>query len=118
MSVAGRSDSAAAKRADQQMTTNTVTRPARRLSSALTAVLSQEHRLNGFAGDSVVGVTVHEGLKPVAAEAVETAARMDAADLASTRTIVETANPGRSDTWYAAEVVRMQEEGRAVAGDE
>ena len=116
MSVSGRSDSAAAKRADQQQTMNTVSGPARKLSAALSLALTQEERLNG--GTSQMTVTVHEGLKPVQSESVDTAAKMDAADLADNRTIVEKANPGRSDAEITTMLTNMEAEGRIVAADE
>ena len=120
MSISGRSDSAAAKRADQQMTMNTVESPGRRMSAALSAVFQQEARLNADTPEGVetVEITVHTGVKPVLVEAVETAARMDAADLGSTETIIRVAQPGRTDAYYREEQTRMAEEGRSVIADE
>ena len=109
--VGGRSDSASAKRADQQMTTQTVTGPARRLSTALNASYEQLAVLNGWSGfDSVV---VHEGLKASPADTAATVKLLADSGVASTRTLVALAHPNWGPTQVTAEVEALVAEGLA-----
>ena len=111
--VSGRSDSAAAKRADQQMTMNTVTEPARNAERVLSAIFTECARLNP--GDTrPVMVSVHEGLKENPAESAEVANALRNAEAASTRTLVRTAHPTWSDDQVDAEVEAMRAEGMSV----
>jgi hypothetical protein len=114
-SVTGRSDSAAAKRADQQLTMQTIAGPARRWEAALTAMVQQLATLNGQTVPDTLAVDVREGLKAQPAEHAETARALASAQAASRRTLIRVANP----TWTAKEVddefALMQAEGRAAA---
>ncbi len=111
-SVAGRSDSAAAKRADQQMTLQTVATPARKMTTALQAQLDQTEKLNGR--KEKVTVTIYEGVRPVSSEAAEEAQTLSSAEAASTRTLIRTAHPTWDDDQVDAELVEMAAEGRVV----
>ena len=111
-SVGGRSDSAAAKRADQQMTLQTVATPARKLSRALSDALTQVAALNETPSD--VSVTVFEGVRPVSAESADEARILSAAQAASTRTLIATAHPAWDDDMIDEELERMAEEGMAM----
>lgn len=115
--VGGRSDSAEAKRADNQMTMNTVTLPARTVERALSTIVSELARLNspGRVGVGPVDVVVSEGLKENAAESAEIAQALRDAEAASTWTIVRTAHPTWSEPDVDAEVERMRAEGIASA---
>ena len=97
--VGGRSDSASAKRADNQMTMNTVTAPARAVEQVLSATVTELARLNPTSNGEYV-VAVHEGLKENPAESAETARLLRDAEAASTSTLVATAHP----TWTPDEV--------------
>jgi hypothetical protein len=106
--VTGRSDSAAAKRADQQLTMQTVAGPGRRWSAALTDVFTQLAGLNGGGGD--VSVKVHTGLRVPTSEAAETVSILETAQAASTETRVKMVHPEWDDTLVAAEVARINGE--------
>jgi len=97
--VSGRSDSGVAKRADNQMTMNTITAPARRVEGLLTAVTRELARLNNMPSTEW-SVSVHEGLKTDPDEAAATAVKLRDAEAASTKTRVQTAHP----TWSVDEV--------------
>lgn len=111
-SVSGRSDSAAAKRADQQMTLQTVATPARKLSKALSDALTQLNTLNGSQAE--VEVTIYEGVRPISSESAEEARILSAAQAASTRTLIATAHPAWSDSQIDEELDRMGAEALAV----
>lgn len=111
-SVSGRSDSAAAKRADQQMTLQTVATPARKLSRALSQALTMVQALNNSGGD--VEVTVYEGVRLISSESAEEARTLSAAQAASTWTLIATAHPHWSEEQIAEEYARMAEEGLAL----
>lgn len=113
--VGGRSDSAAAKRADNQMTMNTITQPARRLERVLSAVAVEIGRLTPGSGSGAVEVSVHEGLKENPAESAEVARLLRDAEAASTTTLVRTAHPTWTVEQVDAEVEAMQAEGAAAA---
>lgn len=113
-SVAGRSDSAAAKRADQQLTTQTIAGPARAWEAALSVFAGQLATLNKTTWPDGQVVDVREGLKVQPGEAAETARTLAAAQAASTRTLIATAHPTWKDDEIDAELVRMAETGRAV----
>ena len=98
--VSGRSDSGVAKRADNQMTMNTITEPARRAELVLSGVVSELARLNPNVATRPFVVAVHEGLKENPVESAENAQALSDAGAASTRTLVETAHP----TWTVLEV--------------
>lgn len=115
-SVHGRSDSAAAKRADQQMTLQTVATPARKIQRALSDALTQVASLNGEGAD--VAVTVYEGVRPISSESADEARVLSAAQAASTRTLIETAHPAWSDEMIDAELVRMGDESLVSARPE
>lgn len=112
-SVSGRSDSAAAKRADQQMTTQTVSGPARRLTLSLEETLTQLATLNEW--PELETVTVYEGLKPDAAESADTTKTLSEANAASTETLVRTAHPTWTPTQVQDELDRMAAEGLTAA---
>lgn len=111
-SVAGRSDSAAAKRADQQMTLQTVATPARKMTRGLSDALTQSNVLNGGTGD--VTVTVYEGVRPIASESYEDTRVLASTDAASTETLVRTAHPTWTDPQVADELARIAAEGRGA----
>lgn len=113
--VGGRSDSAAAKRADNQMTMNTITGPARRLESCLSAAVTELGRLAQPVGWREWAVTVFEGLKENPAESADVAAALRNADAASTETLVRTAHPTWPEDDVTAEVERIRAEGGAFA---
>lgn len=114
-SVSGRSDSASAKRADQQMTLNTVQSPAARLAATLSAVLSDVARLNSEgAGAAPVDVTITPGPRPVPSESADTAQTMAATGAASVQTLVETMHPDWSPEMVDAEVGRVASEGGMI----
>ena len=115
--VGGRSDSASAKRADNQMTMNTITSPARNVEQTLTATVRELVRLRSplAAVPADLAVAVHEGLKENPAESVDVAKGLRDADAASTETLVRTAHPTWSEMQVADEVARMEAEGAAVA---
>jgi len=98
--VSGRSDSGAAKRADNQMTMNTITAPARHAENVLSGVATELARLNPEVVSEVLVVSVFEGLRENPVEAAETAGLLRDADAASVQTRVETAHP----TWTPEEV--------------
>ena len=105
--VGGRSDSGVAKRADNQMTMNTITAPARRVEGLLTRVTRELARLNGKTpGDW--SVSVHEGLKQNPIESAEVAVKLRDAEAASTKTRVQTAFPTWSDEEVDAEVALIE----------
>jgi hypothetical protein len=112
--VGGRSDSGVAKRADNQMTMNTITAPARRAEAVLTRTVREIGRLNGAAVPDLE-VSVHEGLKENPIESAEVAVKLRDAEAASTRTLVQTAHPTWSDDEVDAEVVLMESQGAALA---
>ncbi len=112
-SVSGRSDSAAAKRADQQLTMTTISNPARLLSSALSRAFTQTAQLNG--NDVTVTVTVNEGLRPVRQEQIDEAATIAQNDMGSAETILRVLWPERDDEWIEAEANQMASENRMVA---
>ena len=91
-----------AKRADNQMTMNTITAPARRAETLLTNVTLEVGRLNGRPG--IWTVSVHEGLKENPIESADVAVKLRDAEAASTRTRVQTAHPTWSDEEVDAEV--------------
>ena len=107
-SVSGRSDSAAAKRADQQMTQNTIGGPARRWQHALNAISGEVGRL---ADVTAPVVDVREGLRQSFGERVETASAATAAEAMSTRTKIAYIHPEWDDTQVDDEVARMAAEG-------
>lgn len=114
-SVTGRSDSGDAKRADNQMTMNTITSPARRLSNSLSAIVAELARLNTAVPTSnrtgdVGRVVIHEGLKPHPVELAEYATALHDAEAASTRQRVAIVNPGRDDDWLDEEAARIRAE--------
>jgi hypothetical protein len=113
--VGGRSDSGVAKRADNQMTMNTVTAPARRAEQALTSVVQDLARLNNVGAGTDVVVSVHEGLKENPIESAEVARTLRDAEAASTRTLVQTAHPTWSDEEVDVEVALMESQGAALA---
>jgi len=114
--VAGRSDSGVAKRADNQMTMNTITEPARAAEVTLSAAVTEAARLGtGTVTTTQWDVTVSEGLKENPVESAETARALRDADAASTRTLIATAHPTWSDTEVDAELALMEAEGAAVA---
>jgi len=112
--VGGRSDSGVAKRADNQMTMNTITAPARRAEAVLTRTVREIGRLNGAAVPDLE-VSVHEGLKENPIESAEVAVKLRDAEAASTRTLVQTAHPTWSDDEVDAEVGLMESQGAALA---
>ena len=139
-SVSGRSDSGAAKRADMQMTLQTVAGPARRWSTALSVLYSQLARLNESptpepggplppptrtppsdsfpAAESVtISVAVNAGLRPSTSEAAESASLLEAAGAASTKTLVQTAHPDWTADQVTAEVELIRAEGRGTPPD-
>jgi hypothetical protein len=114
--VGGRSDSAAAKRADNQMTMNTISGPARHAEIVLTAAVENLVTLNGWPVPAEgVTVQVTEGLKVDQTESAETARALYQAEAASTRTLVATAHPTWEDADIEAEVELMQSENMASA---
>ena len=113
--VGGRSDSGVAKRADNQMTMNTITAPARNAELVLTAAVVELARLNAVPVTSAVAVSVSEGLKEDPIESAETARLLRDADAASSETLVRTAHPTWSESEVEAEVALMQAEGAAAA---
>jgi hypothetical protein len=109
-SVTGRSDSAAAKRADQQMTMNTIAGPARRWQQALQTAVAQLHTLNRSSGQAPT-VRIVEGMKLGTAERIETVQIATAADAMSTRTKLETIHPEWSDIRIDRELADLAAEG-------
>ncbi len=105
--VGGRSDSAAAKRADQQTTLNTIAGPGRRLARTLQMSVQQCANL-AAAGD--VSVSITPGLRPIASDSVEMARDLYTANASTVETRVRTAHPDWSDDQVAAEVVQYQAE--------
>jgi hypothetical protein len=114
--VGGRSDSGVAKRADNQMTMNTVTAPARAAEVALSAAVSEIARLTQTGTD--ISVSVSEGLKENPIESAETASKLRDAEAASTQTLVKTAHPTWTPDEVMAEVELMQAENLATAPPE
>ena len=112
--VGGRSEGAASKRADNQMSLNTITAPARAAELVLSAVVTELARLNKTgAGDLVVSVS--EGLKENPVESAEVARMLRDAEAASTKTLVRTSHPTWTDDQVTAEVLLMQSQGAAIA---
>jgi hypothetical protein len=116
-SVTGRSDSAAAKRADQQLTMQTIAGPARAWEAALTDLVRMLATLRGATDQTAATLTVdvREGLKTQPMENAETARALAAAQAASTYRRVAVANPTWNDEQITEEVARMQAEGRSAA---
>ena len=112
--VGGRSDSASAKRADNQMTMNTITGPARKLERTLSAVVTELARLDPGTVSADLVVSVHEGLKENPAESAETAGALLDAQAASVATRVRTAHPTWTDTEVDDEVAAINGEADAV----
>ena len=110
-SVAGRSDSAAAKRADQQMTMTTIAGPARRLNHALDTVIAEVHSLAGGRGEPL-DVSITAGLRVTQAELAETVAKLVSAESISVERRVQMLNPNMSDEDLADEVGRIKAENR------
>jgi len=113
--VSGRSDSGVAKRADNQMTMNTISSPARRVEQVMTATVQQLTRLNPGTGAPTIQVAVYEGLKDHPLDSAEQARALRDAEAASTRTLVQTAHPSWTPEQVDEEVERMQAEARAIA---
>ena len=106
--VGGRSDSAAAKRADQQMTTTTITGPARRWSTALGDIVTQVATLNG---QSDPGVLVFDGFRTTLGERAETVNQAMLSDSMSAYTRVAYLHPEWSDEQINDEVDLLRGEG-------
>jgi hypothetical protein len=116
-SVGGRSDSAAAKRADQQMTSNTIAGPARRWQAALTEAVQQIHTLSGGQGDAPA-IQISEGLKMSLGERVEVVTAATSADAMSTRTKLKTMHPEWDGTQIDEELSQLAAEGITVMPDQ
>lgn len=113
--VSGRSDSAAAKRADQQMTLNTISGPARRWQAALQTAVNEVHRLEDR--ESAPVVDIREGLKPDMAERCETVGSAFAADAMSARTRIAYLHPEWDDAQVEAEYGRLVDEAVILMSD-
>lgn len=97
-SVSGRSDSAAAKRADAQLTLTTIAGPARRWEAALQVVSDETGRLNNQQAIATVDVT--EGLKPNTSELYDQVSTARNAEAMSMRERVRTLHP----SWTAEQI--------------
>ena len=113
--VGGRSDSGEAKRADNQMTMNTISQPARHAAAVLTTAVREADRLNGIMWAADDRVIVREGLKPDDNESADTARMLRDADAASTRTLIATAHPTWDDEQIETELEEMRAENRAAS---
>jgi hypothetical protein len=113
--VSGTSDSGTAKRADNQMTMNTISGPARHAAATLTTAVGGVARLNGGTWGDSDEVIVSEGLKENPVESADTARALRDAEAASTRTLVETAHPTWSPEQVDAEVEAMRAENAAAS---
>jgi len=113
--VGGRSDSASAKRADNQMTMNTITAPARHAEQTLSQVTTELARLTNTIATAPFVVSVFEGLKENPVESAETAGLLRDADAASVKTRVETAHPTWTEPEIDAEVEAIKVETAAAS---
>lgn len=113
--VSGRSDSAAAKRADQQLTLTTIGGPARRWQAVLNRVVEAAAALG--AGDAGF-VDVREGLREPGGELAETAQAGLRGESMSTQTRVKLLNPTQTDEWIEEETARVLAEYQIVSPTE
>ena len=105
-SATGRSDSGAAKRADNQLTLTTIAGPARRWAGTLTLLAAELARLQ--TGTKAGPVQVTEGLKSSAEERAELVAVQRGADVQSIEEGVKQINPDWDDTAVGDEVARIR----------
>lgn len=116
--VTGRSDSAEAKRVDNQSTLVTITAPANRYRGVINAAVDEVARLQTGAEATEVTVELTAGLRTDQAERIENATTAVAGGVYSTDTGVKIAQPQLSDEERANEVAAIQAEQQLGMPDE